>query len=219
MSHLVVSPHLDDAVLSFGGTIAGATDLHIATVLAGLPPAWRWPTPFDNASGFSDSRNAVVARRAEDEAAAAEIGARTLHLGFLDGQYGTPNDPEFVVAVLVELLAGHEQVAVPLGLAHPDHRFVARCCRAAMRVGRYHGRVFVVYAELPAAKLWPGHVKGAVRGWERSGWQMEPFQWPASLEAKRRAWERYESQRRFPELAWENLTEERGWLTRFNGED
>lgn len=209
MRGLVISPHLDDAILSVGGTFRGGI---IATVLAGLPPEWTWPSPFDNASGFSSSRAAVEARQAEDRAACVEVDAAPLHLRYLDGQYGLPQEEEWIADALAELFWMHRQIAVPVGLAHPDHRLVARACRTALAaVGRTK---FVVYADLPSAHLWPGHVPGAVRGWERAGYTMEPVTWAVSLAAKARAVEQYASQRRFPELAFENLTEERGWIAR-----
>lgn len=213
MSFVVLSPHLDDAVLSFGGALA-ARDPHcsvaIATVLAGSPPAWSWPTPFDNASGFSDSQAAIEARRLEDVDACDNVHARPIHLGFLDGQYGIANDEDFLVEVLADLFRASDHVAVPLGLAHPDHRLAAKCCQRALSI--VPPRMFAVYAEMPAARLWPGHIPGALKGWERAGWLLEPYEWPLNLERKRQAWEQYSSQHRFPELAWENLTEERGWL-------
>lgn len=216
MSALVVSPHLDDAVLSFGGAIAQfAGDVTVATVFAGLPPEWSWPSPFDNASGFSSSREAVHERQIEDRIAVASLGARSLHLGFLDGQYGLDQAPAFMASVLNELLGAHDPVVFPLGLAHPDHLLVAKVCRSLGYL--WPGRVVLLYADLPAARLWPSHVRGALRGWERAGWNLAPFEWRVDLDRKRRAYEEYRSQLRFPELAWENVTEERGWLARYEG--
>lgn len=221
MSFVVLSPHLDDAVLSFGGAIA-ARDPHcsvaIATVLAGSPPAWSWPTPFDNASGFDDSRVAVDARRAEDRDACEVLGAYAWHMGFLDGQYGTkPDEMRLRAALYAVLRQGHmssEGCAIPLGLAHPDHRLVSRLARrAATRLPRH--RPVIVYADLPAAQLWPGHVPGALRGWARTGWHLEPFEVKSDVARKREAFECYRSQLRFPELAWENLREERAWLATY----
>ncbi len=220
MTSLVISPHLDDAVLSFGGCIAAseawALPVVVATVFAGLPPEWYWPTPFDNSCGFSSSQAAVIARREEDGLACAAAGAVALRLGFLDGQYGLPQPEPEIVAELLGLMRGASFVAVPLGIMHPDHRLVAKCCRWALAAlaDESDGLQAVVYADLPGAELWPSHVPGALRGWERAGWDLEPAEWSCDLDAKARAREQYASQLRFEELAWENLTRERGWIAK-----
>ena len=208
MRGLIVSPHLDDAVLSMGGTIgAGST---VLTVLAGFPPAWHWPTPFDNASGFDDSVKAVEAHRLEDQDACAELGARAEHRGFLDGQYGRPPEFTHLSDNLGDAIRRHRRLAVPLGLAHPDHRLVASACRTALHeVGP---RRWIVYADLPAAHLWPEQEEAALGQWELDGYDLEPLCWSIDLDRKRAAVDRYVSQRRFPELAFDNLTEEHGWM-------
>lgn len=213
---LVISPHLDDGVLSLGGLIDQSI---IVTVFAGIPPPWYWPSPFDNASGFTSSDAAVCARRDEDRAACAELRSEAWHLDFYDGQYGIVRDAEEIALVLGALIDQRPgvDVAVPLGLAHPDHRLVAKVCR--LQVMPERARDWLVYADLPSAKLWPGHVPGALRGWERAGWVLEPADDlpPADMRRKTRAVERYVSQRRFPELAIDNLTEERRWWATYNG--
>lgn len=213
MNIVVVSPHLDDAVLSVGASIADAARRHhvrIATLLAGVPPAWTWPTPFDNASGFDDSCTAVLERRREDREACEVLGVSAWHCNFLDGQYGiSRNEIRMRVALYSMLRRDVDACALPLGLAHPDHRLVARLARRAVPAGL----PVRVYADLPAAHLWPGHIDGALRGWKRTGWRLEPIEvFPGDLARKREAYECYRSQLRFPELAWENLQEERAWL-------
>lgn len=221
MKILVVSPHLDDAVLSFGGAIAAEdTDVIVATVLAGVPPEWWWPSPFDSACGFRSSHIAVTARRDEDEIALAELFAAFVHLEFLDGQYQMPVDFSAMVRALFDLIEQADYVVVPLGVVHPDHRLVAKACRKALLIASFQRRVeIMVYADLPNSKLHPGHVAGALRGWRRAGFDLEPFDFRVDLEAKRLACERYKSQLRFPELAFENLTEEHGWLATLNNAD
>lgn len=215
MTVLVVSPHLDDAVLSFGGGIALHHDVTVATMLAGVPPAWSWPTAFDAQSGFDASDRAVRKRRLEDIAACDAISAGHLHLDFYDGQYGLDRDVDHMVRVLDGLFRAYDDVAVPLGMVHTDHELVARVCQAAM--ARHPRRVFLVYADLPAAKLWPEQVWGAWCRWRRQHFALTPWTWPTDLDAKRRARDHYESQLAFPELAWDNVTEERGWLAKYEG--
>lgn len=207
---LVVSPHLDDAVLGYGGAMAlSLVPTTIVTVLAGYPPPWSWPTPFDNRCGFADSRVAVHHRRTEDHQAAAALGATAMHLEFLDGQYGLPRNELLIGLRLRDLFNGADEIVVPLGLTHPDHRLVARVCQAILH--DVHPRSIVVYADLPGAALEPSHVPGAMRGWERIGWRLDPIEWEVDVFTKRAAWECYVSQVQFPELAWQNLIEERGW--------
>lgn len=213
MIDLVVSPHLDDAMLSMGARIRRG--MTVATVFAEIPPAWSWPSPFDNMCGFGSSVEAVIARRKEDLNATAELGATSVWLPFLDGQYGIDRDLDQMRELLTDLFRQHAHAAVPLGLAHPDHRLVAKVCRQA--ASTFVGGRFVVYADLPSANLWPSHVPGAVRGWEREGWRMLPHTWPVNFDRKLAAVAHYASQHRFPELAFENLRQERGWIATYMG--
>ena len=80
MTHLFLSPHFDDAVLSCGGTIhqlvAAGETVDVRTVMAGTPV--RWP---DSAfvqelhACWQGGTNPVQARIQEDEAALHRIGA------------------------------------------------------------------------------------------------------------------------------------------------
>lgn len=86
---VVISPHLDDALLS-AHEIVRRTRAEVWTVLAG-DPARPISTAWDNRCGFSDSRAAMMERRAEDKAACAEVGATWRHLDGLDVSYSTPS--------------------------------------------------------------------------------------------------------------------------------
>jgi hypothetical protein len=83
--NVVLSPHLDDAVLSTGMWLTNHPGSTVVTVCAGLPgpgiPASNW----DKAGGFQDADEAVLARRQEDEAALQVLHADQYLLGFLDG--------------------------------------------------------------------------------------------------------------------------------------
>lgn len=204
---VAISPHLDDAVLSIGGVLDQA---RVVTVFAGVPPEWSWPSPFDSASGFERSHIAVHCRRLEDLAALASLDCQPVHLEHLDGQYGIERDESKLRADVAEWMS-FDGIAVPLGLVHPDHRYVARVCQDAAQFLSLDG--FLVFADLPGAVLEPSHVEGAVRGWERAGFRLEPCApWTPDILNKSRSVELYRSQRRFPELAFHNLTEEHGWI-------
>lgn len=86
---LLISPHLDDALLS-AYEIAHRTGAEVWTVLAGDPdePVTTW---WDQLCGFPDSHTAMTARRAEDAAACAAAGVRHRHFDGLDATYTTPS--------------------------------------------------------------------------------------------------------------------------------
>lgn len=132
---LVVSPHLDDAALSAGQFLAGRPDALIVTVFAGMPKAKRVQTTYDKLCGFETAEEAITKRRAEDRAAAAELGAKVEHLAFVDSQYGEPVDFGGVVACLRKLIEQHEPefVVGPLGINHPDHALVRNAFLEATR--------------------------------------------------------------------------------------
>jgi LmbE family N-acetylglucosaminyl deacetylase len=91
--HLVLSPHLDDAVLSVGGAIhrwisAGESVL-VVTVMTGNPPAGELSAfaEFQHAQWDLPPREAYAVRRTEDRAALGILGANLAHLPFLDCIY------------------------------------------------------------------------------------------------------------------------------------
>ncbi len=153
---LVVSPHLDDAVLSAGATIAATRrDVVVCTVFAGLPqPPLSAPArEFHAVCGLGD--DAVAVRRAEDHGALALLGAQAVHWDFLDGIYrrmgdgwlidelglhldaATRFEPELADAIasaLGELVRSLRPSAVWTCAAigdHVDHRAVLAACRVA----------------------------------------------------------------------------------------
>ena len=90
---VIVSPHLDDAVLGCGQLMAewGAT---VVTVFAGNPPAY--PTPqreWDRQSGFAPGDDVMAARRDEDHRALAVLGATPQHLEFVEYTYNPGDKP------------------------------------------------------------------------------------------------------------------------------
>lgn len=91
MTVLAFAPHLDDAVLSVGASLAAAVErglrVVVCTVFAGDPE----PPLTDAARAFHAhcdlEDDAVAIRRTEDLAALAEIGAAAIHLTFADAIY------------------------------------------------------------------------------------------------------------------------------------
>ncbi len=124
---VVVSPHFDDAVLGATHLIASHPGTTVITVLGGPPPAYpAEPTSWDACGGFKAGDDVVAARREEDRAAMASLGATPVWLEFPDHQYLAPADrprPAEVAPALENAIAGASPTAVflPLGLANPDH--------------------------------------------------------------------------------------------------
>lgn len=94
MRIIYLSPHLDDAVLSAGGLIhdqaVGGGNVEIWTLMSGFPGADElsdFATKMHTEWGTTTGVQTVRARRAEDRRAAAVLGARPRHFGFLDCIY------------------------------------------------------------------------------------------------------------------------------------
>jgi LmbE family N-acetylglucosaminyl deacetylase len=135
---VVVSAHLDDAVLSCYSALNPSTT--VLTVFAGYPPEGtlgHW----DAAGGATDSRERVRERRDEDRRALSVCGAPFIHLDLPDVQYvslGVIERPaaDAFAASLGEKLAGATTVLAPCALSttrrlqrfrrpsYSDHRFV-----------------------------------------------------------------------------------------------
>ena len=143
---LVISPHLDDAVLSASGLIAENRGAVVATVFAGMPRDRERSTLWDRACGFDTAEEALTMRRREDAEALRILGATPLHLGFVDEQYGEHPTRAALRAALRGLIEEMrpDAVAYPMGLVNDDHRRVVDAAPAA-------GPPVYRYAELPYA--------------------------------------------------------------------
>ena len=161
MRWIYISPHLDDAVLSAGGLIyeqvRAGQPVEIWTMMSGFPPEeavsplaqllhFEW--------GFPNAEAAIHGRRAEDQAAAAIVGAKAVHFDFLDciyrrspdgswlyamGVFDPPADeetglPDQIAAALSARLRPDDQLVCQLSVGgHVDHVTVRR---AVERLGR-----------------------------------------------------------------------------------
>ncbi len=123
----VVSPHLDDAALGAAHLLTSYPGSTVITVLAGRPtPYPDEVTAWDAASGFATGDDVVGARRQEDLAAMASLGAEPVWLDFPDHQYVDLDDQPTAADVAPVLEAAvmdarPTAVFLPMGLAHPDH--------------------------------------------------------------------------------------------------
>jgi LmbE family N-acetylglucosaminyl deacetylase len=127
---VVISPHLDDAVLSLGGTIASAAASGVrtlvVTVFANDPhedgPAGTW----DERCGFATAAQAAAVRRAEDRRACTLLGAEPVWLPFADSDHPLDATPEDIHAALRSVVDESDVVLVPgWPLRHPDHALLA----------------------------------------------------------------------------------------------
>ncbi|MEX2194424.1 MAG: PIG-L family deacetylase [Thermoleophilaceae bacterium] len=157
---MILSPHLDDAVLSCWQLLAGPGEVRVINVFDGSPPPGTPPPWWDTITGATDPRERLLERREEDRAALGGIGRSALGLGLLDAQY---RDEEVPVSMLVARLGEHVRagttVCAPAAIhAHEDHRLVRA---AAIELAR-GGLPLVLYADLPHAIRhgWPGWVSG-----------------------------------------------------------
>ena len=144
MRVVAVSPHLDDAAFSAGGTLARhARAGDAVTIVTCFTGNVARPTGFALAcqldKGLAPEIDYMALRRAEDAAACAVIGARALHLPFLEAPHrGYESAPALFAArrtdddmadrlrtALAQAIIAADIVLGPLCLGdHVDHHIV-----------------------------------------------------------------------------------------------
>jgi LmbE family N-acetylglucosaminyl deacetylase len=149
---VVLSAHLDDAVLSLGAFIArsvrGGARVEVVTVFAGDPESSAPAGDWDRWSGFEWAGAASKTRREEDRQACARVGAAPIHLRFLDDSYDENADDATIRDAIDTAVAGADAVLVPgFPLVHPDHERIARLALSGDRACGHLG----LYVELPYA--------------------------------------------------------------------
>jgi LmbE family N-acetylglucosaminyl deacetylase len=123
---VVVSPHLDDAVLSLGATLAHAAEfgaqVEILTVFACAPHSNAPTDEWDRKSGFTTEGEAAQQRRREDATACAILGVAPRWFEFGADPYERHGSMEEVVSAVAAATAGADTVLVPgFPLVHADH--------------------------------------------------------------------------------------------------
>lgn len=203
---VILSPHLDDAVLSLGQFMQ-TEPCTVVTVFAGNPDAGL--SDYDASCGFATSSDAMASRRAEDLLALRELGIIDIaHLPFLDRQYDEPTADEMLTTELLPFLK--PDVIVPLGLGHPDHAQVFRCVIDAVP----RGMPLFFYEELPYRVLWPEQAHAARKLLMLNGFKIQELPFPilqGDRDVKAKAIAEYRSQ--FPNGADDPclLVPERMW--------
>lgn len=191
---LIVSPHLDDAVLSVGQLMAGRPAMTVATVFSGIPRDCDMLTTYDRDCGFGSAAQAVSARRDEDRNALRHLDAHAAWLDFPDHQYDQPANEAAIVDALDAVVDDVAPTLLigPLGLIHEDH-YAAR--RAFQRLATTSGIEAWIYEDLPYRVLWPEEVPEALAWWKGMGHRPElGFIGTGPLERKRWAISAYTSQ-------------------------
>jgi LmbE family N-acetylglucosaminyl deacetylase len=183
---LVVSPHLDDGILSLGAYLAEraarGAEVKVLTIFAGDPsstaPAGRW----DARAGFATAGDAARHRRDEDRAACAIVGAECAWMPFFDKDYGPSPADDAVWERLSTHVAAADAVFVPgRPLIHPDHAWASSLTTAFADPAK-----IVFYAELPY-DVWPDDKRSGARVAEPAGDRV----WTApraSLRTRRLKW-------------------------------
>jgi LmbE family N-acetylglucosaminyl deacetylase len=128
---MVVSPHLDDAILSLGASIGRATGsgrhVTVLTVFAGHPDSGLLAGGWDRRGGFATEGEASKARRLEDEQACRELGAESSWLSFSEADYRQTLDGDSIWSAVKGAVtdARPEDVLLPgFPLTNPDHAWV-----------------------------------------------------------------------------------------------
>jgi LmbE family N-acetylglucosaminyl deacetylase len=159
--YTIVSPHLDDAVLSCARLLAANRKSCITTVFAGGPSAISPLGGWDKSSGyFRDGADVMGVRRGEDMSAAAMVNASTIQLPYWERQYRNEkyayrglSENDLPASIADELQRQADQLQgrawlIPLGLGHPDHRITAE---AGLIFAKGCTEDVYVYEELPYA--------------------------------------------------------------------
>jgi len=208
---VVVSPHLDDAVLGCGLLLAAIPGTTVLTVFTGAPPAYPDPMrPWDAECGFGPGDDVMEVRRAEDREALARLDAAPEHLGLVEYSYR----PDDAVVPVPEIAAALDRVIVrldptlvvmPFGLANPDHVAVHEAC-LSVRSGARSDRAWWCYEEAGYKHI-PGQLAWRVAGLFRTGhWPTPvvlPDPGPVAAKRKAEALACYGSQVRALEADWD----------------
>jgi len=205
---VIISPHLDDAVLGCGQLMSRHPGAVVVTVFAGNPP--EYPTPmrkWDVQSGFGPDDDVMDVRRHEDVAALGVLGATPVHLDRIEHSYNLgdkPVAPKVIAPLLADTIRGLNPSAVlaPFGLANPDHDVTHR---AAMIVRDEIDEIPWFCYEDHGYKHIPGMLAWRVSQLFRAGVWPTPAAPPTdgSLEAKMAAVRCYPSQLRALNDDWQ----------------
>ncbi len=197
---LVISPHLDDVVLSCGALLLAHPGAVVTTLFAASPPAYSDPlNEHDTACGFQPGDDTMAIRRAEDEHALRALEATPRWLRWCQNSHVERTDPlaapdgavDAIVAVIDDVRPSC--VVAPLGLSHVDHQ---ACHASALAAFETRGSLpWLWYSDLPYVFI-PRVLAARFRALHKAGYVESPACPTVSfdLAAKWRAFEQYPTQ-------------------------
>jgi LmbE family N-acetylglucosaminyl deacetylase len=165
VSVAVVSPHLDDAVLSVGATMhrleQGGEDVQVITLFAGDPERPGPPSYWDKPRGVATSADAIRDRREEDQHACDVLGVTPVWLPFDEEAFVVKRDPDTMWESLGPLLETSSLVMLPgWPLGHSDHRYAT-----SLVLDRLPKQTPVMfYGELPTSARLTALLRSMTRG-------------------------------------------------------
>ncbi len=138
---VVVSPHLDDGVLSLGAAMCswarGGDRVELLTVLACDPDSSARAGGWDERGGFATEGESARARREEDRRACERLGVEPRWLPFGSVDYERHGSDDEVRVAVATAVSGADDVLVPgFPLTHPDHAWLGELL-AGLATGRY----------------------------------------------------------------------------------
>jgi LmbE family N-acetylglucosaminyl deacetylase len=179
---VILSPHIDDAVLSCWHVLSSPGEVQVVNVFAGIPADRTEPGWWDRHLGSPEA--AVGKRREEDRRALAHAGRSARNLDFIDMQYRNGDQPaEPLRAAVAAAVPRGATVYAPASLGLNDDHDAVRSAAVDLST---NGTRVVLYADLPHASAggWPPWVVGmggserVASAWasvlERSGLAPEP---------------------------------------------
>ncbi len=172
---MVVSPHLDDGVLSLGAAMASwariGARVELLTVFACDPESEAPTKGWDARGGFRTEGDAARARREEDVRACAALGVSPVWLTFGSVDYERHGDEQSVRESVVARLDGADSVLLPgYPLSHPDHAWLVAALEPVAldsSVGRYAEQPYTRRSE-PAPSSFepvPARLRDRVAKW------------------------------------------------------
>ncbi len=196
---VVVSPHLDDAVLGASDLLGSHPGSTVVTLFAGRPERYPDPpTDWDALGGFVAGDDVLALRRQEDRAALDVLGATPVWLDAVDWQYlddAERSSVDELAAMLEPALRAATPTAVfaPLGIANPDHDRTGDAARSL--IAAFPDVSWFAYEDAGYKHL-PGLLAWRVSSLFRSGLWPTPAVVPVrpDPERKRRAVACYRSQ-------------------------
>jgi LmbE family N-acetylglucosaminyl deacetylase len=205
---LLVSPHLDDALISCGAFLLAHPGTTVVTMFAASPAAYTDPlNEHDRACGFRPGDDSMAVRRDEDVRALAAVAASPRWLDYCQHSHEPRADPVAVPAGAVDAIRAAigdidpTCVLAPLGLLHPDHQALHA---TALEVrAKDPGRAWFFYSDLPYAYV-PGVLGVRLARLYKAGITATPATLPVShdFDAKWRAFTEYGSQLPAMDAPW-----------------